>query len=496
MDRRRFLSSTLAGAAVAGFPHLAFGAGRRLRVRADVPAMTLSGAETILPKAVVKELGASLHGSLMLPGGEGYDAARALWNGMFDRKPALIAQCSGPADVASAVNFAREHNLLLAVRGGGHSIAGKSVCEGGLMIDLQHMNGVHVDRQRRVARVEGGALLSNLDHETLPLGLATTSGTVSHTGAGGLTLGGGIGRLCRQHGLTSDNLLSVDVVTADGKLRRAAADEHDELFWGLRGGGGNFGVATSFEYQLHPLDNEVLGGAMMYPIEQASEVLKVVNDFSRKAHRELSLSGNLLMMRNGRGFVMMSITYSGDVRKGEKHLRPLLEYGNPVRKGVQKTLYSTLQTANDQQLAAGRHYYMKSGYLPEISDEFIDELVRRVEPSDKREQVVVMTQLGGAIRDLPDDATAYSHRYGEFDLMIGAAWDDAAANDANVTWGRDYFGAVQDYTKGFYTNSLMDESADAIHKNYLGNYPRLQALKNEFDPQNLFRLNANIAPTV
>ena len=212
------------------------------------------------------------------------------------------------------------------------------------MIDMRHMNGVHVDRQRRVARVEGGALLRNLDHETIPLGLATTSGTVSHTGAGGLTLGGGIGRLCRQHGLTSDNLVSVDVVTADGRLLRAAEDENPELFWGLRGGGGNFGVATSFEYRLHPFSNEVLGGAIMHPIEQASEVLKVVNDFSRNAHRELSLSGNFIMMRNGSGFVVMSITYSGDLRKGEKHLQPLLDYGKPLRTGVKKTLYSTLQT--------------------------------------------------------------------------------------------------------------------------------------------------------
>ncbi len=496
MDRRRFIGSTVAAATAAGFPALVFGAGQALRLRKDVSAVTLDGGEITLAKAAVKELAGSLNGALLMPGMDHYDDARALWNGMFRRQPALIAQCSGPADVMQAVNFAREHNLLLAVRGGGHSIAGKSVCEGGLMIDLRHMNGVHVDRQRKTARVEGGALLKNLDHETIPLGLATTSGTVSHTGAGGLTLGGGIGRLCRQHGLTSDNLISVDVVTADGRLLRAAEDENRELFWGLRGGGGNFGVATSFEYRLHPFNDEVLGGTIMYPIAQATEVLKRVNAFSQKAHRELSLSGNLLMMPNGRGFVMISATYSGDVRNGEKHLRPLLEYGKPVRMGIEKTLYSTLQVSNDRQLAPGRNYYMKSGYLPEISDAFIDELVRRLEPAATREQVVVMTQLGGAIRDLPEDATAYAHRYGEFDLMIGASWDDDADNEVNVSWGRDYFGAVQDYTRGFYTNSLMDESESAIQRNYHGNYQRLVALKNEYDPTNLFRLNANIMPTV
>ncbi len=492
-DRRKFIGSA---ASAAIFPQQVFAAGSGARLPASVDAVTLSGGTTSLGKAQLQELAGALNGSLLLPGGDFYESARRVWNGVFDRKPALIVQSSGPADVMQAVNFAREHNLLLAVRGGGHSIAGKSVCDGGLMIDLSHMNGVHVDRQRRVARVEGGALLRNLDHETIPLGLATTSGTVSHTGAGGLTLGGGIGRLCRQHGLASDNLLSVDVVTADGKLLRAAEDENAELFWGLRGGGGNFGVATSFEYRLHPFDDEVLGGAMMYPLDEAAEVLKFVNDFSARAHRELSLSGNIVMLPNGRGFAVMSVTYSGDLRKGEKHIRPLLEFGDPVRSGVKRTSYRSLQTSNDRQLAKGRKYYMKSGYLPELAPEYIDELIARVEPSPQREQVIVMTQLGGAIRDLPADATAYAHRYGEFDLMIGAAWDDPEHTQANVDWGREYFAAMQDYTDGFYVNSLMDESQDDVQRNYLGNYSRLVALKNIHDPANLFRMNANIKPSV
>ena len=494
MDRRSFIRSGIATAAVAGLPQALFAASQPVRIRADIVARSPDGADVTLTKAALREFQGALNGPLLIPGADGYDAARSLWNGIFDRSPALIAQCSGPADVMSAVNFARENNLSLAVRGGGHSIAGKSVNEGGLMIDLRHMNSVYVDRQRRAARVEGGALLRNLDHETIPLGLATTSGTVSHTGAGGLTLGGGIGRLCRQHGLTSDNLISVDVVTADGRLLRTAADENADLFWGLRGGGGNFGVATSFEYQLHPFDNEVLGGSILFPLDQAPEVLKRVNEFSKKAHRELSLSGNLIIMPNGRGFSVMSITYSGDIRKGEKHLRPLLDYGKPLRMGVERTKYSALQVSNDRQLAHGRKYYMKSGYLPEISDEFIDELIGRLEPSPTRETVVVMTQLGGAIKDYPEDATAYAHRYGEFDLMIGAAWDEPQHSEGNIAWGREYFGAVQDYTEGFYTNSLMDEDESVIHQNYLGNYPRLVALKNRYDPDNLFRLNANIAP--
>jgi len=495
-SRRKFMGSAMSAVAIATLPQRVLAAGSGQRLPASVDAKTLGGASVSLSKAQLKELAGALNGSLLLPGGDAYDDARRIWNGVFDRKPALIVQSSGPADVVSAVNFARENNLLLAVRGGGHSIAGKSVCEGGLMIDLTHMNGVHVDRQRRVARVEGGALLRNLDHETVPLGLATTSGTVSHTGAGGLTLGGGIGRLCRQHGLASDNLLSVDVVTADGKLLRAAENENAELFWGLRGGGGNFGVATSFEYRLHPFDDQVLGGAMLYPLDKAAEVLKFVNEFSTQAHRELSLSGNLIMMPNGRGFAVMSLTYSGDIRSGEKHIRPLLEFGKPARNTVKQTSYRALQTSNDRQLAKGRKYYMKSGYLPELTPEYIDDLLARLEPSPAREQVIVMTQLGGAIRDLADDATAYAHRYGEFDLMIGAAWDDPQHTQANVDWGREYFAAVQDYTDGFYVNSLMDESQDDIQRNYLGNYSRLVALKDKYDPANLFRLNANIKPSV
>jgi FAD/FMN-containing dehydrogenase len=490
------MGSALSVAATAAFPQQVLAAGSDQRLPASIDARTLNGASIALSKAQLQELAGALNGPLLLPGGDAYESARRIWNGVFDRKPALIVQSSGPADVVQAVNFAREHNLLLAVRGGGHSIAGKSVCEGGLMIDLTQMNGVHVDRQRRIARVEGGALLRNLDHETIPLELATTSGTVSHTGAGGLTLGGGIGRLCRQHGLASDNLLSVDVVTADGKFLRASDNENAELFWGLRGGGGNFGVATSFEYRLHPFDDQVLGGAMMYPLDKAAEVLKFVNEFSADAHRELSLSGNLIMRRNGRGFAVMSMTYSGDVRKGEKHIRPLLEFGNPVRNNVKQTSYRQLQTSNDRQLAKGRKYYLKSGYLPELTPEYIDELLARLEPSPRREQVIVMTQLGGAIRDLPDDATAYAHRYGEFDLMIGAVWDDPQDTEANVDWGRQYFAAVQDYTDGFYVNSLMDESQDDIRRNYLGNYARLVALKDRYDPHNLFRLNANIEPSV
>jgi FAD/FMN-containing dehydrogenase len=415
---------------------------------------------------------------------------------MFDRKPALIAQCSGPVDVINAVNFARDNNLLLAVRAGGHSLSGKSVCDGGMMIDLTRMNSVRVDPQRKTARVEGGALLRALDHESQRFGLAVTSGTVSHTGVAGLTLGGGLGRIARMYGLTSDNLLSVDIVTADGKYQRASADENPELFWGLRGGGGNFGVVTSLEYQLHTFGPDMLGCTVMYPMSQARDVLNYVNEFAPTTDRELTMSGVMIMPPNGKAFTIITASYAGNMVRGEKQLAPLMNFGKPFNASIKLKNYLDMQTDNDANLAHGRKYYMKSGYMTEVKPRFIDELVERFEPSPKRNNVVILNQLGGAIADRPADATAYSHRYANFDLLIGAAWDNAADSEENLAWGRNYWKEVADYTSGFYVNNAMDESTKAVGKNYLGNYKRLVKLKNEYDPANLFRLNANIKPGV
>jgi hypothetical protein len=496
MHRRSFVQSSLSATMAAALPWPVLAAKKRVRVNADIAAITLEGGEVTLPKAVVKEFMAAMRGATLLPGAEGYDKSRSVWNGMFDRKPALIAQCSGPADVITAVNFAREYNLLLAVRAGGHSMAGKSVCDGGLMIDLTRMNSVRVDPQRKVAYVEGGALLGAMDHESQRFGLATTSGTVSHTGTAGLTLGGGHGRLARRFGLTSDNMIAAEIVTADGSYLRASADENPELFWGLRGGGGNFGVVTAFEFQLHEFGPDILSASVMYPMAQASDVLNFLNEFSIQAHREVTLSGVLIMPPNGKAFSVIGASYSGDFKQGEKHLQPLLNFGKPLVASLTTKNYLEIQSAQDGNLKSGRKYYLKSGFMNELSPIFVDELVERFEPSPDRQNIVILGQQGGAVSDLASDATAYNHRDAQFDLMIGGAWDNDADSEKNVAWGRGYFKDMSPYTTGYYVNNAMDESADSVGKNYQGNQGRLVQLKNTYDPGNLFRLNANIVPTV
>ena len=499
MDRRAFFKSSfrisMAAALTPALSMPGFAVGKRTRIDTDIEAVTLDGDAITLPKMVVKDFVAGQRGLVMLPGTEGYEQSRKVWNGMFDRRPAIIVQCSGPADVINAVNFAREHSLLLAVRAGGHSMAGKSVCDGGLMIDLTQMNSVKVDPQRKVARVEGGALLGALDHESQHFGLVTTAGTVSHTGAAGLTLGGGLGRLARRFGLTSDNLLAADIVTADGSYLRASADENAELFWGLRGGGGNFGVVTSLEYQLHSFGPDILACTVMYPIAQARDALNYVNEFAQRAHRELTMSGVMIMPPNGKAFSIISASYSGDFKTGEQHLQPLINFGKPIAATIKPQNYVHIQRDRDGSLPHGRKYYLKSGFMEELSPQFIDDLVERFEPSPIRQNVVLLNQQGGAIADLPSDATAYNHRGANFDLMIGAAWDAGEDSDTNVAWGRSYFRSMAPYTTGYYVNNAMDESANSVSQNYQGNRERLVKLKNRYDPGNLFRLNANIQPT-
>jgi hypothetical protein len=498
MKRRDFVHAGLAAAATTALPSglLAAGTQRRASLPAELQSVSLNGGETTLSRAMLKELRDSMRGSLLFAGSDGYNTSRKIWNGMWDKHPALIARCEGAADIKSSIDFARDHDLLVAVRAGGHSIAGKSMLDGGMVIDLTAMNGVRVDPSAKTAQVEAGALLGALDQESQVYGLATTAGTVSHTGAAGLTLGGGMGRLARLHGLACDNLISVDLLTADGRLVRAGEDNNEDLLWGLRGGGGNFGIATSFEYRLHEVGPMVLGGAMMHPLDQASEALRFFADFSRNAPPELTTTAVLINPPGGkRGMCMLSVCWVGDFQQAEKVLEPLRNFGKPIADTIKPTAYTTLQKSGDRGLPHGQNYYLKSGYVQDINEALVDDLLERFTPGDSRSGVAIFNLQGGRIAGIASDATAYSHRTEMYDLIIGSSWTDAAATETNVGWGREVWKTMGEHTSGFYTNGMMEESEQRVRKNWGENYEQLLALKDQYDPRNMFRLNANIKPS-
>lgn len=495
MKRRTFCRSALATAVATALPVNRVIA-QAAKIVDDVPVLTRAGGETTVEKAAIKELRDGMRGQVLLPGNVGYDDARKIWNGMFDRHPALIARCALPADVRDAVDFARSNDLLVAVRSGGHSISGKSVCDGGMMIDLAPMHGVRVDPIDRTARVQAGALLGQLDHEAQAFGLTTTTGTVSHTGCAGLTLGGGLGRLGRVHGLTCDNLLSVDIVTADGQFLTCSEEQNADLFWGLRGGGGNFGIVTSFEYQLQRVGPEVLGGSLLFPLNQAKDVMSYYGEFSLTAPRELNLAAVIVQPPGGKGMVILGATWLGSDEEGAKVLRPLQEFGKPMVDNIGKHRYLELQTDNDRALPHGNNYYMKAGFLKAVEPGVIDALVDGVEPSNTRSFVTIMSQLGGAIADVGMTDTAFSHRDAAYDMLIGANWTDDEQSEQQVEDMRDYWKTLAPYTHGFYINNAMDENVDGVRATFRDNYDRLVGLKNRYDPTNLFHLNTNIEPNV
>jgi FAD/FMN-containing dehydrogenase len=503
MDRRAFNQSILAAGFVAGLPSSVLAAGMKsaTRITADINAVTRTGGETTVTKAALKDFQASLRGPLMMPGNANYESARKVWNGMIDKHPAMIARCTGSADVMRAVDFARDNDLLVAVRGGGHSISGKGVCDGGLVIDLTALRGCRVDPETKTARLAGGSLLGDLDHESQVFGLATTAGTVSHTGAGGLTLGGGHGRLARSLGLTCDNVLSVDIVTPDGKLRRASADENSDLYWGVRGGGGNFGVVTSFEYQLHPVGPMVYGGTLTYPIANAAELLPFYADFIEDAPNQLAVDVIMLSPPGGKGFVGLSVCYNGDLQKGEKALEPLRKFMKPAIDHAGPISYEALQVTADASTPPGRQYYNKSGLMNKLEEGAIDALVERLvstrNPADPAvASNVIVQHLGGAMGEVRPDETAYVHRDAKHDLLILSAWDNPEYEEQNVAWLREGFEAIEPYTIGSYSNHIVDSDTNKEERAFRGNYKRLVKLKNKYDPDNLFHLNANVKPTI
>jgi FAD/FMN-containing dehydrogenase len=497
MNRRRFLKGSLAAAVGAQLPVSAYAdiLGPSARVEADIDAVTGDGASITLARAALQELGDSLRGNLILSGHTAYEEARRLRNASLDKFPALIVQPRGVTDVRHAVDFARSSNVLLAVKCGGHSHSGKSSCDDGMMIDLSLMRGVRVDRNARVAHVLGGSLLGDLDHETMALGLVTTAGTVSHTGVGGLTLGGGFGRVARRFGLSLDNVRAVDIVTADGQLRHASANENADLYWGVRGGGGNFGVVTAFEFDLHPMDREVIGGEIWFPLSQAKQLLDFYSEYQLIAPDELSLDAGLYSLRGGVAEgVAFGICYSGPKSGADRILETIRSAGTPINDTVRAVDYVQLQKSGDDTDPRGAGSYTKSGFARTLTPAFIDAILTGFEARPNRSTIFGFQQGGGAINRVPADATAFAHRDITLTPLLVIDWDIERDPSADIAWLRQYWASVEPHISGFYANDLIDETQQQVDENYLGNYPRLRALKNRFDPTNLFRLNANVIP--
>ena len=463
----------------------------------DLRIVTAAGSDAIIEEAVVEEFAAGLRGPLLRPGDGGYDAARIVWNGMIDRRPALIARCAGVADVMAAVRFARTHGIVVSVKGGGHNITGNAVCEGGLMIDLSPMKSVRVDLANQTARAEAGLNWGEFNRETQAFGLATTGGVVSTTGIAGLTLGGGLGWMMGKHGLSCDNLISADIVTADGQFLTASADQHPDLFWGLRGGGGNFGVVTSFEYRLHPV-RPVLAGMVIHPMDKAGEVLRFYRDFCRSCPDEMLAAAALMTSPDGMPVAVIVASYIGDIAEGEKLMAPLRKFGPPLADTITPSSYVALNSLFDAAVPYGNvQRYWKSSFLKELGDDLIEILVARSAKFLSPMSMVMFFHLHGAAVRVDRDATAFGLRDDQWDYDVISQWTDPAEAAGHIKWTREFWTAVEPFSTGdVYVNHLDAEEATRIRGAYSRNYDRLVALKNKYDPTNLFRLNQNIRPTV
>jgi FAD/FMN-containing dehydrogenase len=463
---------------------------------ADLQVTTISGPDTVLEEATVTAFKQSLRGELIAPGDASYAEARQIWNANIDRRPGLICRPVGVTDVINAVNFARDHHLLVSVRGGAHSFAGTCVCDDGLVIDMSLMKGIRVDPVRHTVRAEGGVKWGEFDRETQAFGLATTGGTVSDTGIAGLTLGGGFGWLGYKYGLVSDNLLSVDIVTADGQLRIASDTEHPGLFWGLRGGGGNFGVVTSFEYRLYPV-GPVLAGAVYHPFSKAKAALQFYRDFASATHAEVTTYAAPLTAPDGAKLVAIALCYDGPLEEGERLIAPVRRFGPPLVDEIRPMAYRALQSLFDPAFPPRNQYYEKAHYLREISDDAIDLVVEHFAKVPSPLSVPFFQQIGGAMRR---GHTAYAHRDALCNLILIAQWRDPAESERHVRWTRELWQALQPYgTGGVYVNNIgreEEDGADQVRAAYGPNYQRLAELKKEYDPENLFRHNQNIKPAV
>ncbi len=502
MKRRVFIGSGLAAATSLAMPR------RRLFAsmlpasplrRQDVMAVTGDGRQVTLPWAAINELRSSIRGDVLLAGDDGYEEARRILNPSFDKQPALIARVTGTADVRQAVDFARDHGgLLTAVKCGGHSSSGKSTCDRGMMIDLSPFRDVRVDPIARTARVTGGSLLGQLDHEAMTYDLVVPMGTVSHTGVGGLVTGGGFGRVARRFGLSVDNLLSVDVVTADGQFRRASAEENPDLFWGVRGGGGNFGVVTSFEFRLHPMQRQVMAGQIMFPLARARDVLRVYGEYGARAPDDIQLDFVMALPPGGAvGAVGFNVCWSGDPAGLDRALAPVRAIGTPIADDVKAMDYVALQRSGDINDPRASEGYLKSGFITGITPGLIDAIVNGFAGHPTRSTALFCQHSGGAINRVAASATAVPQRSALGNLLCFVDWKFGEDGSQHVEWIKRFWSGVERYTDGFYVNDTEIDMTDAaIRANYKQNHDRLVQIKNRYDPTNLFRLNANVQPTV
>jgi FAD/FMN-containing dehydrogenase len=452
----------------------------------------------------IEELKHSVGGEILLPSSDAYESARKIWNGMIDRRPALIVRCAALPDVVRAVNFARDNKLLLAVRGGGHNIAGNAMCDDGIVIDLSQMKAASVDAGARRVTIEGGATLADLDAATQAHGLATPLGINSTTGVAGLTLGGGFGWLSRKYGLTIDNLESAEVVTAAGAVVRASAAEHADLFWALRGGGGNFGIVTRFEFRLHPVGPDVLSGLIVYPISAAKSVLQQYREFVAKAPDDLAVWTVLRQAPplpflpekvHGTGMLALALLYAGDPKQGEPLIEPLRKFDTPLGEHVGVQPYTAWQQAFDPLLTTGARNYWKSHNFSKLDDGLFDAVIEYAGKLPSPQCEIFLGTLGGAANRPAPDATAYAHRDAEFVMNVHGRWEDPADDARCIGWARDFFNASAPFaTGGVYVNFLTADETDRVSAAYGSNYHRLAQVKRKYDPDNLFSVNQNIKP--
>lgn len=466
---------------------------------------TLDGGSAVITDEAVRALSDALDGDLLSASSSDYDDARTIWNAMIDRRPGLIVMCESAEDVAQGVRFAAEHGALLSIHGAGHNIAGNAVCDGGVMISFARMNDVTVDAEARTVRVQPGATLGDLDAATQAHALAVPTGINSTTGIAGLTLGGGFGWLSRKHGMTIDNLLSADVVLADGSTVVASETENADLFWGLRGGGGNFGVATSFEFQAHPVGPEVMSGLIVHPFSDARDVLRAYRDFLKDTPDEVTV---WCVMRkapplpflpeevHGTEVVILAAMYAGDMADGEAALAPLRAFGNPIADVISPHPFAGWQQAFDPLLVPGARNYWKTHDFDAMSDEMIDKALEFVATLPDPQCEVFFAQVGGAQGRVADDATAYQGRSAAYVMNVHGRWSDAAQDATCIGWCRDLYDGMAPFSTGeAYVNFMTEEEVDRVESAYGSSYSRLVELKNRYDPTNLFRMNQNIAPT-